>query len=282
MIIVNLFIENKFLLRALIACINISFICPILGIFLMLKRMSLIGDAISHAILPGVAIGFMLGGMSIIYMAIGGLIAGIIVTLLAIIVSYQTKIKEDASFAGFYLLALAIGVIIISKNGSNVDLIHILFGSILSVDQQSLLILSLITTVSLLVISFIIRPLIVDIFDKNLLKINKLNPLIFQLIFIFLVVINLVIDFQILGTILVVGLMMLPASIAKLLAKSLNMMFIIAIISSLLSSLFGIILSFYLDIPTGPSIILVNGLIYIMSIIYVQSLKSIKRPHFKI
>jgi zinc/manganese transport system permease protein len=282
MVIFNLFIENKFLLRALIACINISFICPILGIFLMLKRMSLIGDAISHAILPGVAIGFMLGGMSIIYMAIGGLIAGVIVTLLAIIVSYQTKIKEDASFAGFYLLALAIGVIVISKNGTNIDLIHILFGSILSVDKQSLFILSLITSFSLLVISFIIRPLVVDIFDKNLLKIYKVNPLILQLIFIFLVVINLVIDFQVLGTILVVGLMMLPASTAKLLAKSLNMMLIVAIVSALLSSLIGIILSFYLDIPTGPAIILINGLIYVISIIYTQLLKYIKRPHFKI
>jgi zinc/manganese transport system permease protein len=281
MTLINIFIDNKFLLRALLACINISFICPILGIFLMLKRMSLIGDAISHAILPGVAIGFMLGGMSIIYMAIGGLVAGIIVTLLAIIVSYQTKIKEDASFAGFYLLALAIGVIIISKNGTNIDLIHILFGSILSVGQDSILFLSIITTFSLIVIAFIIRPLIIDIFDKNLLLIYKVNPLIFQLIFIFLVVINLVIDFQILGTILVVGLMMLPASIAKLLAKSLNMMLLIAITSSILSSIFGIILSFYLDIPTGPSIILISGIIYIMSIIYTQLLKYIKRPHFK-
>jgi zinc/manganese transport system permease protein len=280
MVLINLFIENKFLLRALIACIDISFICPVLGVLLLLKRMSLVGDAISHAILPGVAIGFMLGGMSIIYMAIGGLIAGVIVTILAIVVSYYTKIKEDASFAGFYLLSLAIGVIIISKNGTNVDLIHILFGSILAVGSSGLWLLSIITTFSLVMIMFIIRPLIIDIFDKNLLRIYHSYSLVSQLIFIFLVVINLVIDFQILGTILVVGLMMLPASIGKLLAKSLNMMLLTAIVSSVLSSIVGIILSFYLDLPTGPSIILINGIIYIISIIYTQLLKYIKRPHF--
>lgn len=281
MAIYDLFSQNSFLLRALIACIGISFVCPILGVFLLLRRMSLMGDAISHAILPGVALGFMFGGMSVLSMAFGGLIAGLSVTLLAGLVSRRTEIKEDASFAGFYLIALALGVIIISKSGTNLDLMHILFGSILAVDKFSIFLLSIVVSISLVILAIIIRPLAIDVFDKNLLKTYGLSTTIFHLAFLFLVVLNLVVDFQILGTVLVIGLMMLPASCGKLLAKSLNNMLIVAIISSLISSFVGIILSYYYNYPTGPSIVLVNGLLYMMSIIYVNSIKLFKQPHFK-
>ncbi|MCE2705994.1 MAG: metal ABC transporter permease [Proteobacteria bacterium] len=281
MAIIHLFSDNLFLLRALIACIGISLICPILGIFLMLRRMSLMGDAMSHAILPGVALGFMFGGMSVLAMALGGLIAGVGVTTLAGVVSRKTEIKEDASFAGFYLIALSLGVIIISKSGTNLDLMHILFGSILAIGKDSLLILSIIVSFSLIVFAIIIRPLAIDVFDKNLLRTFGVNSSFYHLIFLFLVVLNLVIDFQILGTILVIGLMMLPASCAKLLAKSLNNMLIIAILSSLIASFAGIILSYYCNLPTGPSIVIFNGALYIMAILYVNIMKLIKQPHFK-
>ncbi|MBY0379069.1 MAG: metal ABC transporter permease [Burkholderiales bacterium] len=281
MSIINLFLDNPFLLRALVACIGISFVCPILGIFLMLRRMSLVGDAISHAVLPGVALGFMLGGMSVISMALGGLVAGLLVTVLAGIVSRKTNVKEDASFAGFYLIALATGVIIISKSGTNLDLMHILFGSILAVDQISLLILTIIASFSLIILSFIIRPLAIDIFDKNLLRSYGINAGIFHLIFLFVVVINVVVDFQVLGTVLVIGLMMLPASFSKLLARSLNMMLILAILSSLCSSFIGIVISYYYNLPTGPAIVLVNGMLYILAIFYNYIMKLVKKTHFK-
>lgn len=267
----NIFYENPFLYRALVACIGISFICPILGVFLMLRRMSLVGDALSHAILPGVAIGFMLGGMSAISMAFGGLVAGLLVTLLAGLVSRSTVIKEDASFAGFYLIALAIGVIIISKSGTNLDLIHILFGSILAIDNQSLVILAAIVSLSLIIFAVILRPIVIDVFDKSLLRVYKVNATGYHLIFLFIVVINIVVDFQILGTLLVVGLMMLPAGVAKLLTKSFNYMLIIAILSSLVSSLLGITLSYFYDLATGPAIILVNGILYCGALAYVNS-----------
>ena len=226
------------------------------------------GDAISHAILPGVAIGFMIGGLSTLSMAFGGLVAGVLVTLASGLVSKHTHIKEDASFAGFYLIALALGVIIISKSGTNLDLIHILFGSILAIDNQSLLIINTITTISLITFAIIIRPLTIDIFDKNALKHIKISAAIYHFIFLFLVVINVVVDFQVLGTILVVGLMILPASIARTCAKSINGMLIIAIISSLIASLFGITMSYYYNLPTGPTIIFVAGVLYVISILY--------------
>lgn len=272
--IINIFNQNIFLFRALVACIAISFICPILGVFLSLRRMSLMGDAISHAILPGVAIGFMIGGMSIISMVLGGLIAGLLVTLLASLVTIKTNIKEDASFANFYLLAIALGVIIIATHGTNVDLIHILFGSILAINNMHLILIGIVVSISLIIISILIKLLIIDIFDKNQLKIYGINSLYLHFIFLFIVVVNLVVDFQLLGTILVVGLMMLPASIGRLLANSLNNIFLVAILSSLISSLFGILLSYYLDFPTGPAIILVCGIFYIFAILWKTLLNS--------
>lgn len=279
---IQVFQDNHFLLRALIACIGISFICPILGVFLMLRRMSLVGDAISHSILPGVALGFMFGGMSVFAMAFGGLIAGVVTTIMAGVVSRKTNIQEDASFAGFYLISLALGVIIISRSGTNVDLLHILFGSILAIDKENLILLASIVSFSLVILMMILRPIVIDIFDMHLLKTYGIKSSRYHSIFLFLVVLNLVIDFQILGTLLVIGLMMLPASVAKLLAKSLNWMIIIAIMSSLFSSLLGIVLSYYYDLATGPIIVLVNGVIYLLAICFVNVKRILVKPHFKL
>jgi zinc/manganese transport system permease protein len=281
MTLITLFSNNQFLLRALIACIAISFVCPLLGVFLMLRRMSLMGDAISHAILPGVAVGFMLAGISTIAMAIGGIVAGVLVTLFAGIVSRHTVIKEDASFAGFYLIALALGVTIISKSGTNLDLMHILFGSILAVDKQSLFIIIIITSFSLVTLAVVIRPLTIDILDKNILKTFAINASVYHLLFLFIVVVNIVVDFQVLGTILVIGLMMLPAATARVLSRSFNIMLLNAILTSLIASLVGIILSYYYDLPTGPAIILTAGMCYILAILYAYLVKLIKRPHYK-
>ena len=131
------FIEFGFMRRALLVCLALSLSTTMLGVFLLLRRMSLMGDALSHAILPGVAAGYLLNGMSLLAMTVGGFIAGIAVALVAGWVSRRTPLKEDASFAGFYLGSLALGVTLVSLRGSNVDLLHLLFGSILAVDSDS-------------------------------------------------------------------------------------------------------------------------------------------------
>ncbi len=128
------FADFGFMKRALIACLALSLGSGPIGIFLVLRRMSLMGDAMSHAILPGAAIGFLIAGYSLWAMSIGGLVVGLAVVVLAGLVSRNTILKEDASLAGFYLMSLAAGVLIVSKRGSNVDLLHVLFGTILAVD----------------------------------------------------------------------------------------------------------------------------------------------------
>src|SRR5690606_26019620 len=164
------FAEYGFMRRALVACLALALGAGPIGTFLVLRRMSLMGDAMSHAILPGAAIGFLIAGLSIWWMSAGGLVAGLSIVLLAAIVSRTTALKEDASLAGFYLISLAAGVLIISLRGSSVDLLHVLFGTILSVTDDALLLIASIATITLLALAVIYRPLVIECFDPAFLR----------------------------------------------------------------------------------------------------------------
>ena len=136
------FAEFAFMRRALLGCIAISVGATPVGVFLMLRRMSLTGDAMAHAILPGAAIGYLIAGLSLGAMTIGGLVAGMAVALLSGFVTRVTALREDASLAAFYLISLALGVLIVSTRGSNVDLMHVLFGTVLALDDAALILLA--------------------------------------------------------------------------------------------------------------------------------------------
>src|SRR5579871_201245 len=125
------FLEFEFMRRALAAIVALSLGGAPIGVFLMLRRMSLVGDAMAHAILPGAAVGFLLSGLNLFAMTFGGLIAGFLVAILAGVVTRVTELREDASLAAFYLMSLALGVTIVSLRGSNIDLLHVLFGNVL-------------------------------------------------------------------------------------------------------------------------------------------------------
>ena len=159
------FTEFEFMRRALAAVIALSLGGAPIGVFLMLRRMSLVGDAMAHAILPGAAIGFLVSGLNLFAMTTGGLIAGFTVAILAGVVARTTELKEDASLATFYLVSLALGVTIVSVKGTNIDLLHVLFGNILAMDDQTLLVIAFNATVTLLVMAVIYRPLVIECVD---------------------------------------------------------------------------------------------------------------------
>ena len=139
--------------RALVGALALALGAGPIGVFLMLRRMSLVGDAMAHAILPGAAIGFLVSGLSLFAMTAGGLIAGFVIALGAGVVARATELKEDASLAAFFLISLAVGVTIVSLKGTNVDLLHFLFGTVLALDDQTLLLIAGITTLSLVVLA---------------------------------------------------------------------------------------------------------------------------------
>ncbi|WP_420133856.1 metal ABC transporter permease, partial [Rhodopseudomonas sp.] len=256
------FTEFEFMRRALAGVIALSLGGAPIGVFLMLRRMSLVGDAMAHAILPGAAIGFLLSGLNLFAMTFGGLIAGFAVAILAGVVSRVTELKEDASLAAFYLVSLALGVTIVSMKGTNIDLLHVLFGNILAMDDRTLLVITFNATLTLIVLAVIYRPLVIECVDPLFLRTVSRAGAPAHLAFMALVVINLVNGFHALGTLLAVGLMILPAGIAKFWARDITGMMMVAVGSAMLSGYAGLVLSFVTRVPSGPAIILIAALLY--------------------
>jgi zinc/manganese transport system permease protein len=261
------FAEFGFMRRALVGCLALALGCGPIGTFLVIRRMSLMGDALSHAVLPGAALGFILGGLSLPAMSLGGVGAGLVVALLSGLVTRLTPLREDASFAAFYLISLALGVLLVSTRGSNVDLLHLLFGSILAIDDAALVLIGAVASVSLLSLAVIYRPLVVECFDPGFLRAVGGRGGLVHTVFLALVVLNLVAGFQALGTLMAVGLMMLPAAAARFWARELWTLSAASSALALASGFLGLLLSFHLDLPSGPSIVLVAGLAYFASVL---------------
>jgi len=262
------FADFAFMRRALIGVTALALgACPI-GVFLMLRRMSLVGDAMAHAILPGAAIGFLLSGMSLFAMTAGGLVAGIVVAALAGLVARTTQLREDASLATFYLLSLALGVAIVSMKGTNIDLLHVLFGSVLALDDPTLLLIAINATVTLLVLALIYRPLVMECVDPHFVRSVSGAGAPTHLAFLALVVVNLVSGFHALGTLLAVGIMMLPAAIGRFWARDITGIVVVATVAGIVSGYAGLLLSFHAGMPSGPAVILVAGGFYILSLLF--------------
>ena len=260
------FADFEFMRRALLGTFALAFGAPPIGVFLMLRRMSLIGDAMAHAILPGAAIGFLFAGLSLPAMAGAGLVAGFLIAIGAGLIARSTQLKEDASLAALFVISLALGVTIVSLKGNNIDLMHFLFGSVLAIDNSALVLILAITSVSLVVLALIWRPLVLESVDPGFLRTVSRAGAVAHVLFLALVVLNLVGGFQVLGTLLAVGIMMLPAISARFWARDVTGMIAAAVASALVSSYAGLILSFRAELPSGPAIILVAGLIYLLSV----------------
>ncbi|HUN12511.1 MAG TPA: metal ABC transporter permease [Rhabdaerophilum sp.] len=260
------FVEFPFMKRALVGGIALSLGAAPIGVFLMLRRMSLIGDAMAHAILPGAAIGFLIGGLTIGMMTLGGLIAGLGVALASGLVARSTLVKEDMALAAFYLVSLALGVTLISAGRNNIDVLALLFGSILALDDSTLLLITGTASLTLAALAVGYRGILMECLDPGFAAGVSRFGSVFHLGFLVLVVLNLVAGFHALGTLLVVGIMMLPAGTARLWSDDVAGMIGIAIPVALVSNLAGLMISYHFGLASGPAIILVAGGLYILSL----------------
>lgn len=278
------FAENPFMRRALAGALALSVASPPLGILLTLRRMSLFGDALSHAVLPGVAVGFLLFGLSLPAMSIGGLVAGLLVVALAGWIARRTQLREDASLAATYLVALAAGVMLISSQGTQVDLLHILFGNVLAVDQEGLLLIAGIATLILVLLATLYRGLLLETFDPLFLAACGGRGWLYQQAFLLMVVLNLVAAFQTLGTLMAVGLMMIPAVSARLWSERLGAQFAVGVALAVLASGAGLLLSYHFDLSSGPAIIVSAGVLYGVSLLVAPGgwlRMMLQRPHLR-
>ena len=284
-LLISPFLDFAFMRRALLGCIAISIGATPIGVFLMLRRMSLTGDAMAHAILPGAAVGFLVSGLSLGAMTIGGLVAGMAVALLSGFVTRVTALKEDASMAAFYLISLAAGVLIVSVKGSNIDLLHVLFGTVLALNDDALVLLCSITTITWFALAVLFRPLVLECADPQFLRSVSRLSAITHFAFLALVVLNLVAGFQALGTLMSVGLMILPAAAARFWAQGVAGMIGVAVLVATLSSITGLLMSYHVSLPSGPSIILVAGALYAASLIFGRHgslmARYLPRPHLQ-
>ncbi|MEM7178067.1 MAG: metal ABC transporter permease [Pseudomonadota bacterium] len=262
------FADFAFMRRALLGCVAISLGATPVGVFLMLRRMSLTGDAMAHAILPGAAVGYLISGLSLGAMTIGGLVAGMVVALLAGLVTRVTTLREDASLAAFYLISLAVGVLIVSTRGSNVDLMHVLFGTVLALDDAALFLLCMIASISLVTLAMMFRPLVLECVDSQYLRSVSRLSAVTHLVFLTLVVLNLVGGFHALGTLMAVGIMILPATASRFWVTGIGALIVTSAVIAMMSSAVGLLLSYHFSLPSGPSIILVAGLAYVFSIMF--------------
>lgn len=260
------FADYGFMRRALAGSLALSIAAGPLGVLLVLRRMSLMGDAMAHAILPGVAVGFLTAGLHLGAMAVGGMITGLLVAMMAGLVSRLTPQREDASFAAFYLVSLGLGVLLVSLGGSNMDLIHVLFGTVLGLDDAALVLVTSAASITLLVLALIYRPLIIECLDPFFLRHEKGMGTAVHMIFLILLVLTLVAGFQVLGTLMVVGIMMLPAATARFWVRSTGAQMIFAAMAGSFASFAGLLVSFYMNVPASPAIILSAGVMYFLSI----------------
>lgn len=262
------FIEFGFMRQALLGCIALALSAAPVGVFLMLRRMSLTGDAMAHAILPGAAIGYLLFGLSLAAMTVGGIVAGLAVAIGSGLVARNTLIREDTSLAAFYLLSLSLGVLIVSVRGNNVDLLHVLFGTVLALDDSALALLWGITGVTLTTMFLIRRPLILECLDPGFLRQVSGLGAVAHFGFLALLVINLVAGFHALGTLMAVGIMVLPAASARFWVRRLGPLVAVATGIALCTSIAGLLLSYHADWPTSPVIVLGLGGVYLLSMAF--------------
>jgi len=254
--------------RAISAAIALSFSGAPLGVFLVLRRMSLSGDVYTHILLPGVAVAFLIAGESTIALITGGLVSGLIVACLSALVARTTLLREDASLAAFYMIALASGMILLAGEDHAEELLHALFGNVFAIDGTSLLVISAVSTATLFVLAVIWRALVMESYDPVFFSSVGGGGVAVHMAFVTLIILNLVIGATALGTIMAVGLMTIPGASARFWSRDLGVMLGIAIGIALISSLGGLLSAVHMGLPPGPVIILFAGGMYIVSIIF--------------
>ncbi|MBQ6655726.1 MAG: metal ABC transporter permease [Ottowia sp.] len=261
--------EFGFMRRALAGCVALSLGCAPLGVFLLLRRMSLTGDAMAHAVLPGAAIGYLLAGLSLPAMTAGGVLAGLLVAAASGLAARATALHEDASLAAFYLISLALGVLIISVRGSNVDLLHVLFGTVLALNDATLALLMCTALLTLAALALLYRPLVLECLDAQFLRAAG-SPRASALAhygLLALMVLNLVAGFHALGTLMAVGILVLPAATARLWVRRVPALMALATLLALAGCLAGLLASYHLDWPASPAIVLAHGAAYAASLL---------------
>lgn len=226
------------------------------------------GDALSHGILPGIAVAYLSYGLSVWALTFGGIIAGLMVAGASYFIAHYTLLREDAALTGIYLVALATGVFILSASGGQMCVMHFLFGDILGVTHEAFLVITALAFITPASLCIIFRPLSYSAFDPIFCKSNQMPIQKVQAVFLGFVVINLVIGCQAMGTIMTLGIMMVPAVAARVLSERLVPMMFLSAIIGVCASYFGILISYHFNYSTSPAIVMTAGFLWILALFF--------------
>jgi zinc/manganese transport system permease protein len=255
----------------LVACLALAIANAAVGTLLVLHRMSLNGDVLGHAVMPGAAVGFLYAGASPASLSLGGLASGLAVAALAGLIT-GGRARHEAGLVSFYLIALSLGVVLVAWRGSDVDVMRVLFGTVLAIDQIVLLQIAVASSVVVVLIAALYRPLVVSAVDPGFFAaIGMRMP--YGAIFQALVVLTLVASFQAFGTLLAVGPMLLPAAAARCFGLRAGASMALSAVFGVTASIAGLLVSYHGNLPSGPAIVLAAGLLFGLALL-VTSLRA--------
>ncbi len=269
------FSSNGFMLQALIAGVLVSIACAIAGTFVILRGLAFIGDALAHGVLPGIAVAVLVGFSGILGAAIGAafMIGGIT------LITQRSRLSSDTAIGLLFIGMLSLGVVIVSRSSSfSGDLTRILFGEILGISIQSILI-QLVATVVIIAIAIICaRPFLLLSFDPEQAEVAGFPVRLYHNVMLVMIAITVVVSFQTVGTLLVFGLLIAPAGAGALLARRIEAMMAWAALFGILSMYFGLLISYHFDLAAGAAIILVAIVIF-FAVFIVQNILHRRIAH---
>ncbi|TXL82149.1 metal ABC transporter permease [Vineibacter terrae] len=256
----------SFMRMALVGVLALALINGPIGLMLLMRRMTLVGNVLSHAVVPGAALGFVMVGPSMAVMGLTGFLSGVVVAILAGVATQLTPLRQDVNFVAFYLLSLTAGSLLVLAFGSNVDLMRVFFGTVLAIDLGVLAMIAAIATVVLVGLAVFYRPLLVDGFDPRFLGSVAGRTDVYAGMFMAMVVATLVANFLALGTLLAVGPLLLPAAAARCWATRLGAAMALSVLLGALGGYGGLLMSLHANMPSGPSIVLADGIIFVIAL----------------
>lgn len=258
-------LSHPFFVRALAAGVSLALAASFIGMFVVLRKMSFFGDAVGHFAFTGIALGFLLG--------LDPILAAVVFSILiAIGVGYlegRTSLSLDTTIGIFFSGAAALGIFLIGLlRGYRADLFQYLFGDILAITRQDIVVTTLLAAITIIAMSFAWRPLLQITFNKDLARVSGVKVDFWEYAFLVLLALVAAVSIKTVGILLVTALLIVPAAAAKQAAKNIRQLLFLTIVISVLSVVFGLAGSYYWNTASGPAIILVSLLFFVLSLVW--------------
>ena len=264
------FVSNSFLLRALMAGMLVSISCGVVGTFIVLRGLAFIGDALAHGVLPGIAIAILLGIPGIV----GAAVSAVVMIGGISLITNKSVLSSDTAIGLLFVGMLALGVVIVSRSTTfSGDLVRILFGEILGINTQSVILQAVATLAIIITAVICARPFLLLCFSPEQAQVSGFSARLYHNLMLVMIAVAVIISFQTVGTMLVFGMLLAPAGAAALLARRMKFMMIYASLIGMISVYIGLLVSYYYNIAAGSAIVLVATLIFFV-VLFIKNLQA--------